>query len=48
MRDKNKNKNKINVTCGINGITQSQPGNNDNDDNMMRVSVWFRFFGGLL
>ena len=32
------------------GITQSQHCNNDDnekDDNMMRVSMWFEFVGGL-
>ena len=26
------------------GITQSRHCNNDNDDNMMHASVWFKFF----
>jgi hypothetical protein len=33
------------------GTTQSQRCNNDNnynDDNVMRVSMWFEIFGGLL
>ncbi len=29
------------------GITHNQHCNNDNDDNVMRVSMWFEFFGGL-
>ena len=34
--------------CDIMEEYKNQPCNNDNDDNVMCVSMWVGFFGGLL